>query len=101
MYQMYGLSFREYLELFHQISVPVFHWKKLFRKIDIPELKHPTLFQSYLKKVIILCNGNRYDFRHTNLKSNLETDIPVCWNECGNRQKIKATADDCCKKYPF
>ncbi|NLI71855.1 MAG: ATP-binding protein [Bacteroidales bacterium] len=80
MYQMYGLSFREYLELFHQISVPVFSLEEIIsHQIDIPELKHPLpLFQSYLKKGYYpFAMETGYDFRLTQiLNQTLETDIP-------------------------
>lgn len=51
-YNMQGLSFREYLELFHGIKVPVYSLEEILsHKIDIPQLSHPLpLFREYLKK---------------------------------------------------
>lgn len=79
-YQMYGLSFREYLQLFHQIPVPVFSLEEIIsHQIDIPELKHPLpLFQSYLEKGYYpFAMETGYNFRLTQiLNQTLETDIP-------------------------
>ena len=50
-YQMQGLSFREYLRLFHQLEVPVFTLDKVLSlEVSLPQLPHPLpLFQDYLK----------------------------------------------------
>ncbi|MBP5710370.1 MAG: ATP-binding protein [Bacteroidales bacterium] len=47
-----GLSFREYLELFHNVKVPVFSLDDILgQKVEIPELPHPLpYFRSYLKE---------------------------------------------------
>lgn len=47
-----GLSFREYLELFHNVKVPVFSLNEILgQKVSIPELPHPLpYFRSYLKE---------------------------------------------------
>ncbi|MCQ2203089.1 MAG: AAA family ATPase [Bacteroidales bacterium] len=46
-----GLSFREYLEMFHKIVVPIYSLEEILsHKVDIPELPHPLpLFRQYLK----------------------------------------------------
>ena len=51
-YEMQGLSFREYLQLFHNIKVPVFSLNEvLSHKTEIPGVAHPLpLFADYLKK---------------------------------------------------
>lgn len=48
---MQGLSFREYLELFHDIKVPVFSLEDILaHKVSIPDIPHPLpLFRQYLK----------------------------------------------------
>lgn len=48
---MQGLSFREYLELFHQIEVPIFSLEEILEhKVEIPGVIHPLpLFRSYLQ----------------------------------------------------
>jgi uncharacterized protein len=51
-YEMQGLSFREYLMLFHQIEVPTYSLEKIVdQQVDLPQIPHPLpLFQDYLKK---------------------------------------------------
>lgn len=50
-YTMQGLSFREYLKLFHQFDVPPFTLEEIVdHQVDIPEIPHPLpLFSEYLK----------------------------------------------------
>jgi len=52
MYHMQGLSFREYLHLFHNIIVNSYDIDGILsHKVNIPELEHPLVyFESYLKK---------------------------------------------------
>ncbi|MDE6112260.1 MAG: AAA family ATPase, partial [Bacteroidales bacterium] len=52
MYAMQGLSFREYLELFHDIKTEVLSLADILaHKSTIPELPHPLpLFRAYLKE---------------------------------------------------
>lgn len=52
MYHMQGLSFREYLELFHEVKAPVYSLDEILaHQAVIPELPHPLpLFREYLKK---------------------------------------------------
>lgn len=51
-YHMQGLSFREYLRLFHQIETPVYSLEDiLMHKAVIPGVEHPLpLFQDYLRR---------------------------------------------------
>lgn len=51
-YEMQGLSFREYLILFHQIDVPVYSLEEILaHKESLPGIDHPLpLFQDYLKR---------------------------------------------------
>ena len=51
-YHMQGLSFREYLYLFHRIEVPVYALEDILaHKAVIPGVEHPLpLFQDYLRK---------------------------------------------------
>lgn len=51
-YSMQGLSFREYLELFHEIKVPTYTLEEIVQhKVSIPEIPHPLpFFKDYLKK---------------------------------------------------
>lgn len=52
MYHMQGLSFREYLEMFHEIIVPKFSLDDILNhKVNIPNVEHPLpLFREYLKR---------------------------------------------------
>ena len=52
MYQMQGLSFREYLQMFHQISLPVYSLDEILsHQVETPEGFRPYVyFQSYLPK---------------------------------------------------
>ena len=52
MYTMQGLSFREYLQLFHQISVKTYSLEEILQhQVEIPNLEHPLpLFSDYLRK---------------------------------------------------
>ena len=50
-YEMQGLSFREYLSMFHQIQVPVYTLDEILEhKVEIPGVTHPLpLFAEYLR----------------------------------------------------
>ena len=50
LYHIQGLSFREYLELFHEIKSPVFSLEDILgHKVEIPDLLHPLpYFRQYL-----------------------------------------------------
>lgn len=51
-YEMQGLSFREYLYLFHRIEVPVYTLEDILaHKAEIPGVAHPLpMFRDYLKR---------------------------------------------------
>lgn len=51
-FMMQGLSFREYLELFHDIKVPVYSLQDVIaQKVKITDVRHPLpLFHDYLQK---------------------------------------------------
>jgi predicted AAA+ superfamily ATPase len=51
-YSMQGLSFREYLSLFHQIELAKFSLEDILNhRVEVPQIKHPLpLFSDYLKK---------------------------------------------------
>lgn len=79
-YTMQGLSFREYLELFHQIYVPKFSLQNIAtHQVKLPQLRHPLpLFKKYL-------HNGYYPFALENdfeiklqqvVKQTLENDIP-------------------------
>ncbi len=51
-YSMQGLSFREYLMLFHQLEVPSYSIDEIVnQQVIVPQIPHPLpLFQEYLKR---------------------------------------------------
>lgn len=51
-YEMQGLSFREYLALFHRIHSPVYELGDILaHKVELPDVPHPLpLFADYLKQ---------------------------------------------------
>lgn len=80
-FNMQGLSFREYLELFHEISIPVFTLDEILKhhvNITVPE--HPLpYFQQYLKTGYYpFSNHPRFDMRINQIISQtVEVDIPL------------------------
>lgn len=81
MYQMQGLSFREYLQLFHQISTDIYDLQDIItHKVEIPESIHPLpLFQDYLKRGYYpFALEDTYDQRLRQIiNQTLESDIPL------------------------
>jgi hypothetical protein len=80
-YEMQGLSFREYLSLFHGINAPVYSLDEILsHKAVLPDVKHPLpLFKDYLR------NGY-YPFRRDEeyemellqvINQTMEVDIPT------------------------
>lgn len=51
MYSMQGLSFREYLDIYHNISSPSYTLEEIIsHKVSLPQLPHPLpLFREYLR----------------------------------------------------
>lgn len=80
MYHMQGLSFREYLELFHGMQVPTYTIDEILtHKATIPELPHPLpLFREYLKKGYYPFSvENGFELRMEQVISQtVESDIP-------------------------
>lgn len=79
MYQMQGLSFREYLQLFHQISIPVYSLEEIVsHQVEIPNDFRPyAYFHSYLKKGYYpFAKEEDFELRLQQVVRNtLETDI--------------------------
>ncbi|SDD81351.1 hypothetical protein SAMN04488104_10673 [Algoriphagus faecimaris] len=79
-YPMQGLSFREYLILFHQIEVPIFSLAEIInQQVDLPQIPHPLpLFQDYLKKGYYpFAKEDDFDLRLQQVvNQTLEVDIP-------------------------
>ena len=79
MYQMQGLSFREYLQMFHQISLPVYSLEEIvLHQVEIPGGFRPyAYFQSYLKNGYYpFAKEEDFELRLQQVVRNtLETDI--------------------------
>jgi len=81
LYNLQGLSFREYLMLFHQIEVPVFNLNEILsHQVKVSQIVHPLpLFADYLKSGYYPF-GLEPDFDLKLLQvvhQTLESDIPV------------------------
>lgn|SRR5690606_3983100 len=81
MYAMQGLSFREYLALFHQIEVPQFSLEEILNhQVNLPQISHPLpLFADYLKRGYYpFAQEDDFDLRLNQvINQTLETDIPI------------------------
>lgn len=80
-YEMQGLSFREYLRLFHQIEVPQFTLEEILNhQVSLPQIPHPLpLFSDYLKNGYYpFSKEDDFDLRLKQvINQTLETDIPI------------------------
>lgn len=80
MQHLYGLSFREYLELVHHISVPVFTLEEVLSgKAQPNELLHPLpLFRQYLRNGYypFATEGDFYERMQNVIRQTMESDIP-------------------------
>jgi predicted AAA+ superfamily ATPase len=81
LYNLQGLSFREYLMLFHQIEVPVFNLNEMLsHQVKIPQMAHPLpLFADYLKRGYYpFALEPDFDLKLLQVvHQTLESDIPV------------------------
>jgi hypothetical protein len=81
MYHMQGLSFREYLQLFHQIAVPAYSLEEILsHQAVLPEVNHPLpFFDDYLKRGYYpFALEEDYDRRLQQVVNHtLEIDIPL------------------------
>lgn len=80
-YTMQGLSFREYLMLFHKIEVPQFTLEQIMNhQVSLLQLQNPLqLFANYLKNGYYpFAQEDDFDLRLQQvINQTLETDIPV------------------------
>ena len=79
-YEMLGLSFREYLHLFHNIKVPAYNIDQILsNKVSLPGIDHPLpLFRDYLRRGYYPF-GNDEEFELELMQvvnQTMETDIP-------------------------
>jgi predicted AAA+ superfamily ATPase len=81
LYNLQGLSFREYLMLFHQIEVPVFNLNEILNhQLKVPQMAHPLpLFADYLKRGYYpFALEPDFDLKLLQVvHQTLESDIPV------------------------
>ena len=81
LYNLQGLSFREYLMLFHQIEVPVFNLNEILNhQVKVPKMQHPLpLFADYLKRGYYpFALEPDFDLKLLQVvHQTLESDIPV------------------------
>ena len=106
MYQMQGLSFREYLQLFHQISTDIYDLQDIItHKVEIPESIHPLpLFQDYLKRGYYpFALEDTYDQRLRQIiNQTLESDIPLYADmNVSTGRKLKQLLAIIAKSVPF
>lgn len=105
-YKLQGLSFREYLKLFHGYDVPVYSLKQIINnEVKLPEIEHPLpLFKEYLKR-------GYYPFGIENevhirlgqvIVQTLETDIPQYAKlNVGTARKLKRLLSIIAESVPF
>ena len=106
MYFMKGMSFREYLALFHQIEVPVYSFDQILtHDVDITNIDHPLpLFSSYLKKGFYpfsLENDHGIKLKQI-IDQTLEVDIPFYANmNVSTGRKLKHLLSIISQSVPF
>jgi predicted AAA+ superfamily ATPase len=105
-YNMPGLSFREYLELFHRLKLPTYSLEEIVNhKINSSIIKHPLpLFKSYLKRGYYPFSSEE-DFE-IKLKQvvnhTLEIDIPTYSNmNVSTGRKLKQLLGIISQSVPF
>lgn len=80
-YNMQGLSFREYLKLFHNISAQTYTLEEILQhKVDIPEMERPLpYYVDYLKRGYYpFALEEDFDIRLAQIiNQTLENDIPI------------------------
>lgn len=105
-YNMQGLSFREYLQLFHNISSRPYSLDEILQhKIELPELAHPLpLFSDYLKKGYYpFALEEDFGIRLRQIiNQTLENDIPMYANmNVATGRKLKQLLAIISKSVPF
>lgn len=105
-FMMQGLSFREYLILFHQIEVPVYTLDEILaQKARITAVSHPLpLFHEYLQKGYYPFSGDTdYEIRLRQIvNQTMEVDIPQFANmNASTGRKLKKLLAVIAKSVPF
>ena len=105
-FMMQGLSFREYLQLFHQIEVPVYSLDEVLRlEATIANVSHPLpLFRNYLRKGYYpFSDDSDFDMRlHQIINQTMEVDIPQYANmNASTGRKLKKLLAVIARSVPF
>ncbi len=105
-YKLHGLSFREYLILFHHYKIPVYSLEQIINKdVKLKEIKHPLpLFKDYLYRGYYPFGiENNFDLRLGQvIVQTLETDIPQYANmNIGTTRKLKKLLSIIAESVPF
>lgn len=106
MYKMQGLSFREYLQLFHHITTESHTLREITEhKVEVPQLEHPLpLFEDYLKKGYYpFAIEDDYEIRLQQIiRQTLESDIPQYADmHVSTGRKLKQLLAIIAKSVPF
>lgn len=105
-FMMQGLSFREYLQLFHNIQVPVFSLAEVVNlKVKIADVSHPLpLFRNYLQKGYYPFAGDTdFELRLRQvINQTMEVDIPQYANmNASTGRKLKKLLSVIAQSVPF
>ena len=105
-YNMQGLSFREYLQLFHNVSAETYSLEDILQhKVELPDLKHPLpLFADYLKKGYYpFALEEDFELRLRQIiNQTLENDIPMYADmNVATGRKLKQLLTIISKSAPF
>lgn len=104
-FMMQGLSFREYLALFHQIVVPVYTLRDVLEhRVTLP-VNHPLpLFRDYLKRGYYPFSGESdFELRLRQvINQTMEVDIPIYANmNASTGKKLKRLLAVIARSVPF
>ena len=105
-FMMQGLSFREYLKLFHQIDTPTYTLEDILNhKVQLHEVKHPLpLFKEYLQQGYYPFSGDsNFDMRLRQVvNQTMEVDIPQYANmNASTGRKLKKLLAVIAQSVPF
>lgn len=105
-FMMQGLSFREYLMMFHQIEVPTYTLNDIVgQKAKIANVNHPLpLFRDYLKRGYYpFANEGDYELRLRQVvNQTMEVDIPLYANmNASTGRKLKKLLTVIAQSVPF
>lgn len=106
MYSMQGLSFREYLQLFHNYTIQEYSLTEIINnQVKLPEIKHPLpLFSDYIKRGYYPFGiEQEMEIRLGQIIiQTLETDIPQFANlTIGTSRKLKRLLSIIAASVPF